>query len=698
MSSRLSAAPRGPLQVDLRTAILGLVLVALLGTVSALATTAFFMARSSLRSLTTAHCVSVCRAVTRQAESLFGGAPMLLAEISSIAKSQKTPSTLDAAQREGLAHALAERLRWRPYLSGLYWGDAASGAFFGARRDAENNLLLVDADPSRDGGIQHLRLLSSDGRPAPHPSPAQRMDARTRPWFQRAMQTGALVWTEPYDYIDGRRGITAALPLRRDPLAPPAGVLGADYPLNTLGVFLAQLRPSPRGAVFLLDEVGRVVVSPAQPGVQRAVETLADALSENRAAFADVPVGSPVSFSSEFEGSTYRTTIARFEASGGLRWTAAVILPSSDFLNPAYRNAAVSGGITIAALAVTLVAATVLSRRISAPLHRISRGLAGIGEFRISPEPSPRSFVREVSVIGESVDRMKSSLHSFGKYVPTEIVRDILRTSRAAQLGGEMRALTIFISDLRDFTRLSESREADEVVAMVSDYLEVVTAAIHGAGGAVDKYLGDGVLSLFNAPNDLPDHAARACFAALDTQRRLAEIASARAMRRLPPLAARIGLHTGEAVVGNIGTAERFAYTALGDTVNLASRIETLNKTYGTSILATAAVRHAGGAAFAWRTVDRVVVYGRRAPVELFELLGEEAGLADGLRAERDLFERAFKEYLARRFDHAAERFEELLKIRPDHTSAALFKARCEAFRAQAPPDQWDGVFVFDRK
>lgn len=696
-------SPRPPgtrpvLQVDLRTAIFGVVFVLLLGTVSVLATTAFFMARNSLRNLTNAHCLSVCKAVTRQVEHLLGNAPPTLEELASLAQNLRLPSASDATQRERLAVGLGERLRWRPYLSAIYAGDAKTGAFVGARRESNGVILLIEANPTRDGGIQHFRASARDGKLSPRPSPAQRMDARTRPWFQRAMKAGTLAWTDPYDYIDGQRGITAALPVRQQPLAPPQGVLGADYRLDDLASFLAQLHPSPHGYAFLLDDAGHVVVSPAQDGLHHALETLEDALSEHRAEFADLPLDHPSYFTSEFEGATYTTTVSRFVVSGGLRWTVAVILPTSDFLEGAYHNAAVSGIIAVVAFAITLLVATFVSRRISAPLNHLSHALEGIGEFRIPSEPSPRSFVREVSVIGESVDRMKSSLRSFGKYVPTDIVREILRTSRAAQLGGETRTLTIFLSDLRDFTRLSESRAADEAVAMVSDYLEIITAAVHGAGGTVDKYLGDGVLALFNAPNNLADHAARACAAALDAQRRLAEIAPGRAMRRLPSLAARIALHTGEAVVGNIGTPERFAYTALGDPVNLASRIESLNKVYGTSILATALTRKAAGPRFAWRTVDRVAVYGRSAVVDLFELLGEEATLPDDARRERDLYERALKDHFSGHFDRAAERFTELLKARPDHASAALFKARCEAFVLQPPPHGWDGTFVFGQK
>ncbi|MEI6358088.1 MAG: sulfatase-like hydrolase/transferase [Verrucomicrobiota bacterium] len=157
------------------------------------------------------------------------------------------------------------------------------------------------------------------------------------------------------------------------------------------------------------------------------------------------------------------------------------------------------------------------------------------------------------------------------------------------------------------------------------------------------------------------------------------------------------GDQEGRTVLGNLKDIAN-AYTALGDTVNLASRIESLNKIYGTSILATAPVQRAAGSRFAWRAVDRVAVYGRSAPVDLFELLGEESALAEEQRRERDLYERALKDYFSGHFPRAAERFGELLKTRPDHASAALFKARCDAFVLQPPPAGWDGTFVFEQK
>jgi adenylate cyclase len=674
------------------------VFVLLLGTVAIIAVVAFVKTRQSLGNLKNEHCLAVCRAITAEVEHVLGGAPQILEELVAVERDLGTELRLRKLPRARLAIALAARLKTHGHLSGLFCGEAATGNYLGARRERDGDLVIVEASPARNGGIQQRQRLEPSGSLTPLPPLQFPLDARQRPWFRSAVRRGELSWTEPYTFTTGRIGITAARPYGSRPGGPVDVVFGADFPLDGLAEFLGQLRVSEHGHAFLLDRRPRVVVSPKIPAVNRIHAAMRDAIEEHGPEIAALRQGQTAAYTSELDGTYYTTTVRAFAIPGDLEWVVATILPTSDFLQVAYDNAIVTGLVTLGALALTLLVAAFISGRISAPLHQLSRDLEGIGEFRISTEPPPRTFVKEVAVIGESVDRMKSSLRSFGKYVPTDVVRDILRTRRAATLGGETRPLTILFSDLCDFTRLSETRTPDETVTMASDYLEVVTSAIHAAGGVVDKYLGDGVLALFNAPNALPEHAGHACAAALRAQRQLAEIAPARKRRGLPPLRARIALHTGVAVVGNIGTADRFAYTALGDTVNLASRLESLNRLYGTAILGSASTRDATGPRFAWRMLDRVSVYGRSQPVTLYELLGEEESLPDELQAFRKRYEAALADYLDRRFAAAADLFARLEADFPDRASAGVLQRRCALFATTPPPPDWDGTFVIDQK
>ena len=374
----------------------------------------------------------------------------------------------------------------------------------------------------------------------------------------------------------------------------------------------------------------------------------------------------------------------------------AVVVDLRDISGGAYIHAAIAGGIALVVLLLAALSGRALSSRIASPVAAIARDLGRVGAFSISREPSPRSFVREVSELGASVDRMKASLRSFAHYVPTDLVRTLLARGQEAELGGEIRRLTIHFSDIADFTTISEGMEPDRLVEAVGRYLELMTGTITRHGGTVDKFIGDGIMAFFNAPEELPGHPRKACLAALEAQRLLAEMAAATSAGQ-PIFHTRIGLGLGEVLVGNIGTPERFAYTLLGDEVNLASRLEGLNKIYGTAIIASAAVMDEAGEGFEWRRLDRVAVKGRTQGTLVCELLGLKGEVAAAILVARDAYERGLDTYFAGQFDAAGALFDEAAGLRPDDRGAAMMRARAHELAAD-PPLTWSGVHVMDEK
>jgi adenylate cyclase len=205
------------------------------------------------------------------------------------------------------------------------------------------------------------------------------------------------------------------------------------------------------------------------------------------------------------------------------------------------------------------VSCVVVSRRISRPIRRIAADLEAVGRFELDTDAAPRSFVREIVVVADAVDRMKASLRSFGRYVPRQLVQDVLRSGEEARLGGHSRVLSLYFSDVAGFTRISELMSPSELVEYLGEYLQEMTQIIEAHQGAVDKFIGDGILALFNAPRDVENHAEAASRAALRCQERLAVLRTEWCAQGREPLYVRIGLHTGEAIVGNIGTPDRFS-------------------------------------------------------------------------------------------------------------------------------------------
>jgi adenylate cyclase len=225
-----------------------------------------------------------------------------------------------------------------------------------------------------------------------------------------------------------------------------------------------------------------------------------------------------------------------------------------------------------------------------------------------------------------------------------------------------------------------------------------MTQIIEEHQGTVDKFIGDGILALFNAPREVENHAAAASRAALHCQARLVVLRELWCAQGREPLHVRIGLHTGEAIVGNIGTPDRFEYTVTGDTVNLASRLEGLSKVYGTAILVSEETRAAAGSGFEWRTVDRVAVVGRASGTMVCELLGEQGHVDPAVLRARDLYECGLTAYFHRDFEEAAALFQRAGAARADDKAAMLLAARASELQRDPPAEQWNGTYVATAK
>ena len=229
----------------------------------------------------------------------------------------------------------------------------------------------------------------------------------------------------------------------------------------------------------------------------------------------------------------------------------------------------------------------------------------------------------------------------FGQYMSETVINHLLEHPEKLQLGGERRRVTLFFSDLAGFTTISERLSAETVVSLLNDYLSAMTEIILDEAGTVDKFEGDAIMAFWGAPLDQADQAARACRAALRQQAALQELNRQFAGLNLPPLSMRIGLNTGDAIVGNLGSAKRFDYTVIGDTVNLASRLEGVNKFYGSHIMASEATAAECTGTVEFRELDLVAVKGKEQAIRVFEVLGLTGELEPELIRRRQDFAQA---------------------------------------------------------
>ncbi|MGB6430807.1 MAG: adenylate/guanylate cyclase domain-containing protein [Candidatus Acidiferrales bacterium] len=296
---------------------------------------------------------------------------------------------------------------------------------------------------------------------------------------------------------------------------------------------------------------------------------------------------------------------------------------------------------------------------------------------------------------------------AFQQYLSAEVIRRLLESPEL--LEPRRTEITVMFSDVRGFTTISEKLDAQELAALLNQYLNDMTRIVFDRGGTLDKYIGDAVMAFWGAPIEQSDHAANACRAAVEMMQRLAPLQRQWQSEGKPHLDIGIGLNTGAASVGNMGSALRYGYTALGDTVNLASRLEGLNKDYGTHILVSETTfeqvtdetaAQADGAQFVFRELDLIRVKGKTQPVGLYELIGERDALGDSADLDERLaqFARGRALYRERRWAEAQSVFASIAERWPDDGPARVFRDRCESYLIEEPEPGWDGVFTMTHK
>lgn len=288
--------------------------------------------------------------------------------------------------------------------------------------------------------------------------------------------------------------------------------------------------------------------------------------------------------------------------------------------------------------------------------------------------------------------RAKEVKKAFGSYVSPALVEKIQRNPDALKLGGEERNISIMFSDIRGFTSLSESLSAPELVSMLNKIHDPMTKVVLNNKGMLDKYIGDAMMVLFNTPLDLEDHADMAVLSSLELIRTLHEINGRFTEAGLPNIDVGVGVNTGRAVCGNMGSDVRFEYTAIGDSVNLASRLEGLCKAYKTRIVISEYTKDQCRMHFLMRKLDNVRVKGKNEPVAIYEVMED----TEELRKLKADFDRAMELYFGKQFEEALEAFSKLHE-EGDATSE-VFAERCEIYMKEPPPEDWDGSFTMTSK
>jgi adenylate cyclase len=543
--------------------------------------------------------------------------------------------------------------------------------------------------------------------------PFDAADLREFAWYRDARATAGTVWSGSYlqrkTAGPDTPGVTCATPiLARD--GRLVGVASVDLTIGDISRYVQRTSVGERGYAFVLEfgakgvvkvlghpESNRLLITEGGTTRLADVAELADPVAAEAVRQLEADPG--VLRSGETRilrvaagRESYVAGASRVRSEGEIapNWVACVVVPDSEYMAAVWKSGAAVMVIAVSAVFTGIGVALYVAQRVSRPLRALAAETERIRLFDLEPRPLPPSNIREIDALSTSVEEMKTGLRSFEKLVPAEYAQWLVRSGQEARLGGERRVVTTSFADLIGFTALSERLDPEDLVEVLAEHLDALSAEVLAAKGTIDKYNGDDVMSFWGAPTAMADHALLACTAALRGQAALERLRGKLESAGRPCLRGSFGIATGEVVVGNVGSRSRMNYTVIGDSVNLASRLQGLNRYYRTEILVSDETARQAGGAIVERTVDWVSLTGREEPFTVHELLGL-TGEADPATVElARLHNEAMAHYAARRFDQALRLASECLRIRNGDRISERLASFAGRYAADPPGPDWD--------
>lgn len=620
-------------------------------------------------------------------------------------------------------------------------------------------------------------------------------DPRTRPWYIGARDSRDIYWTNVYIfYSDQAPGISTAYPVY-DSENVFTGVISLDIALSKISMFLEQLQIGKTGIAYIINKNNEIIAYPDPSRIVKEEVVEGEGKPKLRLARVDElgiewvtasfykleriskdkkeETGED-NFRFKSGGVWYLGASKNLEGSFGKEWKIIVIVPENDFLGPLIKMRRVVLLISFLVLAFAVCIAKLISRGISRPILALTEETKKIENFELDGTELTPSNIKEVQMMNNSISSMKQGLKAFKKYVPSTLVRELIKTGEEARLGGKNDELSILFSDIQGFTSISEKAPPEELMVQLFEYNNELTSIIISHKGTIDKYIGDAIMAFWGAPKWSEDHALSACEAALLCHRKSEElnkkweaegeifeltehtlnnlkeedvpedivtklgslkdhqyateaefveamgtaIGSEQTFHHKPMILShagkrkmifitRFGVHTGQAIVGNMGSEERMNYSILGDSVNLASRVEGINKVYGTRLTVTQDTYDKVSDHFLFRPLDIVAVKGKKKGIALYEMIGKKGEELPRRTLDlQDAFTKGFNAYMAREWQKALDIFKDIRKKfpsedsknkkKPDKSSdeaTNLYIRRCTEYLEEPPDGDWDGVF-----
>ncbi len=674
----------GPRTVSIHLAVPALVLTTILLTAAASSLVWWRTAEATSRQLASTINEQIVAAVRKEVSAIVGEARAAHTAIRTLFL-QNVLDTREADKRE---FVFLSQLQSHATISWVAFG-WPDDSFFAAHKLGDGHLEMMEISLTDHPGqrrIDEYAVIPGDIEFEQRqfvPSDFRIVD---QAWFKTGMGAEGPQWFKVLDHPVGQRpSIAFAGPI--DVYQERQGVLAIIIEYTRFAHFLAQLEVGRTGTAFIFDGSGELIAAPDKEADElhpaRSQETLlplarmvlAQAGARDRKEAWRRRLTS--------QGEAYEVALTPLPFPG---WSLATVIPEAEFLGPVettLRRLII--GLAAGALLAALLSAMLVRSVIAAPLARVVGEIRHVESFELEKVRRHPSRLAEISSLSGAIAEMAAGLSAFRKFIPADLVRSLLSQGVEAKPGGSIQELTVMFIDIAGFTGLSE-RMGDRVVPLLSLYLDAVSEVIVTNGGTIDKFIGDAVMAFWGAPTAQQDHAVRCCRAALACCEAIeaADVNDDQGHR----LQIRIGINSGRMLVGNIGSELRLNYTVIGDAVNVASRLESANKQYGTLILIGAETRRLIREAFIIREIDSIVVYGRTEGLAVYELIGlaEASGENPAWIA---IYEEGLSRYRRRDFSGAIIHFEAVLSGRPHDWPASLLLEQCMHLQQSGVDKEW---------
>lgn len=514
-------------------------------------------------------------------------------------------------------------------------------------------------------------------------------DPRTMSWYRDMKAKKKFMWTDVHFFHTGlskEQGITALFPVFYKN-GDFQGLIGFNITLDYLSQFMTRQQISTNGYSFIINKNENLIAFP-----KRYPFTLSSTTSQ---LINTHEIGLPIIdqsfdfykeknknfFTLKINNNEYLMTYNPIKELQGFDWYIGVVMPRSDITKPLQEMNFMTLGISFFILLLGISLVSNLVTKIVKPIKLLVKETKKIREFELNEDIRLRSRIKEVVLLKNSLQSMKRGLRHFQKYVPKILVHQLIESGEDLRVGGVRKELVVLFSDIKNFAAIAEHMDPNQLMIQLCEYFEALSQIIIAEKGTIDKYIGDSIMAFWGAPLPEQNSCHRAAQAALQCQIKLMALNQKWETEGKPHFVTRIGIHVGDAIVGNLGSSERFNYTAIGDTINITSRLEEINKSYRTHIIVSDAVYQQIKQDFALRMVDEVHIKGRKEAITIYELLAENSQtLPYDYDAYQIQFSEAFKAYKQKNWTDALFYFNACLKIYPEDTLAPIFIVRCKQY------------------